>query len=170
MLRTGELQDETLLRTGEAADLLGCSRQHVVDLCERGTLPSTRVGSHRRVRLADVLLVAAGTAPEGLRRDQERNLRLHIGLAGELVADPDGVLRKATGNLDHLLAEHPRGQARRRLIEWQRILRGPLLGVVEALTAPSEPSIELRQNSPFAGVLAPERRQAILDAFRDSMD
>jgi excisionase family DNA binding protein len=28
-----------LLTTGQAAKLLGCSRQHVVDLCERGRLP-----------------------------------------------------------------------------------------------------------------------------------
>ncbi|GMQ86700.1 MAG: hypothetical protein BMS9Abin07_2291 [Acidimicrobiia bacterium] len=129
-------------------------------------LPSTRVGSHRRVRREDVLRIASGSLPGALRRGQERNLRLHAGVAGELVADPEGVTRKARANLDRLLAEHPRGQARRRLLEWQRILRGPVVGIVEALTSPQERSIELRQNSPFAGVLAPERRQAILDAFR----
>jgi hypothetical protein len=111
--------------------------------------------------------IAAGTTPGALRREQERKLRLHTGVAGVLVADPAGVTRKARTNLDRLLAEHPRGQARRRLLEWQRILRGPVPEVIEALTSPTERSIELRQNSPFAGVLAPERRQVILEALRN---
>ncbi len=111
--------------------------------------------------------IAAGSAPGALRRDQERTLRLHTGVAGILVADPAGVRRKARANLDRLLAEHPRGQARRRLLEWQRILRGPVVGIIEALTSPTERSIELRQNSPFAGVLASEDRRAILEAFRN---
>ena len=161
-----ETQDETMLRTGEAAELLGCSRQHVVDLCERGVLPSTRVGSHRRVRLGDVMQVATGASPGALRPDQERNLWLHTGVAGELVADPAGTLRKARENLDRLVGEHPRGQARRRLDDWRRILNGSIAGIVEVLISPSERSIELRQNSPFAGVLETERRRAILSAYR----
>jgi excisionase family DNA binding protein len=45
---------DELLTTGEVAVLLGSSRQHVVDLWERGLLPYVRVGTHRRVRRADV--------------------------------------------------------------------------------------------------------------------
>jgi len=33
-------ESERLLTTGEAARLLGTSRQHVVDLCTAGDLPS----------------------------------------------------------------------------------------------------------------------------------
>jgi len=47
-------QQADLMSTGEAARLLGCSRQHVVDLCVRGVLPFVSVGSHRRVRRTDV--------------------------------------------------------------------------------------------------------------------
>ena len=40
---------EPLLRTGDAARLLGVSRQHVVNLCDRGEIACVFVGSHRRI-------------------------------------------------------------------------------------------------------------------------
>ncbi|MBX9722766.1 MAG: helix-turn-helix domain-containing protein [Candidatus Obscuribacterales bacterium] len=45
----------TQLTTREAAELIGCSRQQVVDLIDERKLKGTKVGTHRRVQLADVL-------------------------------------------------------------------------------------------------------------------
>jgi hypothetical protein len=60
---------------------------------------------------------------------------------------------------------HAGGSARRWLAEWERLLDGPIAGVLEALTSRATRARELRQNSPFAGVLSERERQAALAAF-----
>lgn len=75
--------------------LLRSSRQHVVDLCERGLLPYLKVGSHRRLRRSDVEALVGSE----LTRDQLKALWLHRAVAGRLVQDPDAVLARAASNL-----------------------------------------------------------------------
>jgi excisionase family DNA binding protein len=154
--------DNTLLTTGEAASLLNSSRQHVVDLCERGDLPFTTIGSHRRVRRADV--EAVRTRTDRLTRDQQRSLWLAYAIAGRLVADPEPVLALARANLAQMRSAS-RGQAARWLDEWARLLDGPVEKILTALTATSPKARELRQNSPFAGALTDDERRRILDAW-----
>jgi excisionase family DNA binding protein len=43
------------LTTGDIAELLNCSRPHVIKLLDEGLIASHRVGTHRRARLKDVL-------------------------------------------------------------------------------------------------------------------
>lgn len=161
-LAQGTASDE-LMTTGEAAKLLNVSRQHIVDLCTSGDLPFVTVGTHRRVRRADLEQLRSRT--QRLTRDQERSLWLGYAIAGRLVSDPDGVLDQARTNLVLLRERHPRGQAARWLDEWDRLLSGSTGPVLEALTSRSLKARELRQNSPFAGVLSDKERHRVLAAF-----
>ncbi|HEX6074203.1 MAG TPA: helix-turn-helix domain-containing protein [Micromonosporaceae bacterium] len=152
---------DELLTTGEVAVLLRSSRQHVVDLCERGLLPYVRAGTHRRVRRADVEAVLR---PD-LTRDQLKALWLHRAVAGRLVTDPGTVLSKARANLDRLRRIHPDGMAAVWLDRWRTVLEDGAEAVLDVLTSRAPNAVELRQNSPFAGVLSEVERRAVLAAF-----
>lgn len=45
----------TELTTQAAAELMGCSRPHLIKLLEEGKIPFTKVGKHRRIKYSDVL-------------------------------------------------------------------------------------------------------------------
>lgn len=163
MSTTTETNSEQLLTTGQAAQLLGSSRQHVVDLCESGDLPYLTVGTHRRLRREDVEQARHRTTRSN--RSDRRSRWLNIAVAGELVRDPDTVLRRAHANLELLQAKHPRGRGARWLREWEKLLDGPVEDVLDVLTSQTPRARELRANSPFAGVLSTEDRDKTLYAF-----
>ncbi|MDI3322608.1 helix-turn-helix domain-containing protein [Pinibacter soli] len=49
------LSSDELISTQQAADILNFSRPYVVKLLEEGKIPYQKVGSHRRIKLADVI-------------------------------------------------------------------------------------------------------------------
>jgi excisionase family DNA binding protein len=163
--------DRDLLTTGQAAARLGCSRQHVVDLCRRGDLACLTVGTHRRVRGADIEALAssrtgARTSGRAPRSEQVRSLWLHRAVAGRLARDPERGLRRARHNLDLLERAHPAGMSARWLARWRGLIDHGPEAVMRILVAESEEADELRQNSPFAGVLREVERLEILRAYR----
>lgn len=155
-------QAEGLLTTGEVATLLRSSRQHVVDMCERGELAFVRVGTHRRIHRHDVDAVFHPP----MTRDQVKALWLHRVVASALVANPEVVLDKATTNLDRLERIHPSGMTSYWLKQWRTVFGAGPEAILDMLTSTSAHAIELRQNSPFAGVLGESERSAVLASFR----
>lgn len=155
---------ETMLKTGEVAEILGVSRQHVVNLADRGDLAAVKVGAHRRIPRSEVERLQGATR---LTPEREKSLRLHQALIGELLVDPELVIGKGRDNIARWLPQQrPDGMTASYLHRWEEILNGGLDRIVEALTATDEQSCELRENSPFAGVLSPERRSKILETLR----
>jgi excisionase family DNA binding protein len=158
--------ESPLLSTGEVAGLLGVSRQHVVDLCDRGDLIFVRVGTHRRVPRFELDRLLSGVREGNLTRDQERSLWLHRAVLAELVEDPEGVLARVRGNLQRLRAQHPsRSMTGRWLGLWQEVLDSGVDAVADVLTSQGPAALELRQNSPFAGVISEAVRSRVLASF-----
>ena len=154
-----------ILTTSQAARFLGTSRQHVVNLCEAGRLDHVTVGTHRRIpRLAlDAFLLDPPTAGTR-RREQLLSLWLHHAVAGHLVRDPERVLERARRNLGKLSRLHP--AARPYLEAWRNAIDEGPNAVLALLTSPKPQAIELRQNSPFAGVLSEAERRRVIAAVR----
>ena len=87
----------------------------------------------------------------------ERSLALHRVIARRLVRDP-AVLENARQRVKYWLAETPDRPFAR---EWRRILAGDAESVAAFLGDRSELAEELRQSSPFAGVLDARERWGI---------
>jgi len=62
---------------------------------------------------------------------------------------------------------HAGRSAARYVQQWRALLESGADAVLDVLTSTSQEAIELRQNSPFAGVLTEDERQSCLAAFRD---
>jgi excisionase family DNA binding protein len=150
-----------LLTTGEAAAILGSTRQHVGNLIKRGDLTSTLVGKHYRVRRSDVEMLKQGSIQ--LTRDQRRSLWLGYAIAGKIVTDPDAAIALARHNIETMLLTQ-RGSGRRWLTRWNDLLGGPTEEVLATLTSNSITARELRQNNPFAGLLDEATRLQVITA------
>lgn len=62
------------ISTQQAAELLDVSRPHLIRMLDRDELPYRRVGSHRRIRLGDVLAFREGARE---RKEAQRKEALH---------------------------------------------------------------------------------------------
>jgi excisionase family DNA binding protein len=60
----------TELTTQAAAELLGCSRPHLVKLLEKGDIPFTKIGKHRRIKYEDLT-----EYKQKMKQKQEKLLR-----------------------------------------------------------------------------------------------
>lgn len=58
-----------VVSTQKAAEILGCSRPHIVKLLEEGKINFTKVGKHRRILLDDLLKFK-----EDMKREQKKHI------------------------------------------------------------------------------------------------
>ena len=144
--------------------LLRSSRAHVADLCLRGLLPYVTIDGQRRMRRCDV---EAFLRPS-MSREQVEALWLHQAVAGRLVRDPRAVMAAAAINLRRLRRMHPDGRDWEWLDRWDAVLDQGAEAVLDALTSSAEYAVELREASPFAGILTEVERAQVLTAFAAS--
>ena len=96
----------------------------------------------------------------------ERSLAFHRVIASRLVRDPI-ILEKARERVKTWLARPP---ARPFAREWEKVLAGDAKSVADFLVDRSELATELRQSSPFAGVLDARERWRIWSDTRQRLE
>ena len=112
---------------------------------------------------SSVGLACYPTVGAALTRDQERSLFLHAAIAKEVRVRRTEVIEIAQRNISRMRSVNP--HAWRLLDDWERILHGTTSQIVACMLDPGEHGRDLRQVSPFAGVLTPAQRVAVYSSF-----
>lgn len=108
---------------------------------------------------------AQQAVPTGHAYNEERSIWLHRAIAGRLRQDPAAVLAKARANLERLRRVHGPSAAPY-VRRWADLLDGPLEDLIATMTADDQPARDIRQCTPFAGVLRPTERWEVYRQFR----
>lgn len=99
-----------------------------------------------------------------MTRDQARSLVLHQAIVVRLHGDPDEVMAHAFRNLDLMRQENPYAGAL--IDEWADLLALDPTRLASRMLDPSEHGRDLRQVTPFAGVLSGSERATVYREFR----
>jgi hypothetical protein len=94
-------------------------------------------------------------------RIEERSIALHRVIAGR-IRENSALLEVARENLWRWILE---GGERSYWKEWEKLLEGPLEGLLAFMVSPAEKARWLRQSSPFCGILTPQERWKIYESF-----
>ncbi|MGH2896771.1 MAG: hypothetical protein ACRDPM_26375, partial [Solirubrobacteraceae bacterium] len=126
--------------------------------------PLVLAAQKRAERLPPGLLSDVEAREEGHRQPQLRGLAYHRALAKRLnsgmVADARQILAgwELEGRIDPLYANL-----------WRELLSKPISEMRRELGADTQEMADLRQNSPFAGMLSERERRAVLEAAAAEM-
>ncbi|HMR04254.1 MAG TPA: hypothetical protein PKA88_00690 [Polyangiaceae bacterium] len=97
------------------------------------------------------------------RFEFQRSLALHQAVAERVRSDP-AILDRVREKVDEWVARG--GRSTPLLLEWRQVLAGSPEEVASFMTEESEKAAWMRSASPFAGVLEPRFREAILRRVR----
>ncbi|WP_248762090.1 hypothetical protein [Pseudarthrobacter sp. SSS035] len=102
---------------------------------------------------------AKESRPHLTRREERVSYELHRAVAEKVREDPQPVLSKARTNLQKMASRAGDAHARGWVAEWTALVNGADLNrLVDAMLRPDERGIDLRQMTPFAGVLSQKER------------
>jgi transcriptional regulator with XRE-family HTH domain len=100
-----------------------------------------------------------------LTREDRRSLSLHRAIADKLLQEPAVTLKRAGRNLERMTAQHPGAAAL--LEEWKLVLHLPVGVIAEFMVDPRLHVRDLRQVTPFAGVLTASERARVYHEFAE---
>ena len=104
----------------------------------------------------------------GRPRSEQYSDALHAAVVARLLDEPDTVLADARARLRRHLDLHEGSSASALLQRWEGVLEEGVDAVVAVLTSGSADDRRLRQASPFAGLLSPQERWALMKQVRDA--
>ena len=145
------------------AELAGTSQPTIAAYESGSKVPNLR--TLRRLARALGLEARLQFVP-AMTREDRRSLALHEAIAQRLIEDPVPVLERARKTLDLMTEKHP--GAASLLTEWDAILHRPASEVADVLLDPRPRARELRQVTPFTGVLSPGERAEVYRRFAAS--
>jgi len=136
--------------------------QPTIAAYEAGAKSPTWRTLERLAAAASSELVVRAVRP--MTREDRRSLAWHRALVRHLERRPEETLAIARRNLSAWLEN---GRSGRALLErWERWLELPTPDLVLLTLDPGPVGREMRQTSPFAGVLSAAERAQVLEAFR----
>jgi hypothetical protein len=112
----------------------------------------------RRVVAQNASLVAYTKGRPRLTASELRTLELHRLIAEKLEEDPERVLAIAKRNLELMRSGDHGGHSRPYLDTWQMLLEGTRRDLIRVMVSTDAAARDLRQASPFGGVLSDEER------------
>lgn len=124
-------------------------------------MPMRKIAEVTEVSLPVVqrLLEKAKSSRPALERREERvSYELHRAVAEKVLEDPLPVLAQAQDNLRKMAAKNRDTYSAGWIREWEELVRGDIAKLVDGMLRPDERGIDLRQMTPFAGVLTQDER------------
>ncbi|MFT5349735.1 MAG: transcriptional regulator with XRE-family HTH domain [Planctomycetota bacterium] len=155
------LREQAGVTQQELALMAGTSQSTIAAYESEKKSPSLRTME----KLADSvgLTMAASYVPK-LTREDQRSIAYHRAIAKLIYKDPKTVLDRARANLNKISRIHP--GAKKLTERWGKWLRLPVDELVENLLDSKPKAREMRQVSPFSGLLNPADRIKILKQFQ----
>ena len=156
-----QLRQQTDITQQELADRAGTSQSTIAAYESGSKSPTLRTVQ----KLASVLgLELDARFVPTLTREDRRSLTYHRAVVKKLQSNPEETIQRAQRNLKRLTNLQP--HAHKLLTQWSDWLDLPLAILSEQITDPAELGRDMRQVSPFAGVLSAAERTRALMQFR----
>lgn len=154
---TEELRRKTMLASDRRAEALFALAAEGLSI--RKIADATGVSLSVVQRLLEK---AKASRPPLERREERVSYEMHRAVAEKVIEDPQPVLNKARTNLQKMLARTRDAYAAGWVHEWETLVGSDVNTLVEVMLRPDERGIDLRQMSPFAGVLTQEERMVAI--------
>ena len=145
----------------ELAEMGGTS-QSTIAAYETGTKSPTLRTVENLARSQNLEMWVTYLPP--MTREDKRSLAFHRAIVEMLRKDPVPILSRAVENVERLAGMHP--GAHLLFNQWKGWLALTIEDLASKILDPFPESREMRQVSPFSGVLSPKQRVRILRQFR----